>query len=286
MTIKSILVPLSGAHPAETTLKAAITIAASHQAHIDVLHVHPNLRMISAIYTESGSAPNVEELIRRSEEKAAKNTRNARAAFDKFCKLNGLNYSATKPQVEGVTISWHEEVGYENEWVQHYGRVADLIVFAHPVVTGVSASLSLETALTDSGRPVLIIPPVSPTHIGSNIAIAWNDSVEAARAVGEARAFLAAAKKVTILNAAEPDRSQFNIESLRRLLEWHGASADIKQVASEGNIGKALLSAAEECGADLFVMGAYSHNRLRQLIFGGVTRHVLESATLPVFMMH
>jgi len=286
MTIKSILVPLSVAHLAETTLKAAIVVAEPHQAHIEVLHVRPNPRIISAIYTESASVPNVEEMIRNAEEKAAENTRNARAVFDKIYKSKTLKYSATKPRVNGVTISWHEEVGYEDQWIQRYGRVTDLIVVSHPAVAGASASLSLETALAESGRPVLVIPRLLPVKIGSNIAIAWNGSVEAARAVGEARPFLAAARKVTILTAAEPDRGQCDMEPLRRLLGWHGASAKTKKVTSQGNIGKALASAAEECGANLFVMGAYSHSRVRQLIFGGVTRHMLESATLPILMMH
>jgi nucleotide-binding universal stress UspA family protein len=123
-------------------------------------------------------------------------------------------------------------------------------------------------------------------NIGSNIAIAWNGSAEAAHAVGEARSFLADARKVTILTAAEPDRGQCDMEGLRRLLRWHGVAAKTKKVPSQGNIGKALASAAEECGANLFVMGAYSHNRVRELIFGGVTRHMLESATLPILMMH
>lgn len=288
MTIKSILVPLSDPRLAKLSLKAAITVAEPFTAHIEVLHVRPDSRTIAASYMgETMSASLVEEMIATTEQKAADNARKTRAAFDAACAAEKIRYSAKPSRANAVTASWHEEIGYEDQWLRTAGRVADLILLARPTAEiDVGARLSLEAALMDTGRPLLVVPPKVPTKIGTNVAIAWNGSAESARAVSEAKPFLATAKKVTILSANEPGAEEYNPDGLRSLLAWHGISAKVEKVRTRGDVGKALLGAAEKAGANLLVMGAYSHSRVREMILGGVTRHVLSNGNIPVLMAH
>jgi nucleotide-binding universal stress UspA family protein len=288
MTIKSILVPLSEPRLAKLSLKAAITVAEPFTAHIEALHVRPDSRTIAASYMgETMSAAMVEEMIATTERKAAENARKTRAAFDATCAAEKIKIAAKPSRANAVTASWREEIGYEDQWLRTAGRLADLILLARPTAAiDVGARLSLEAALMDTGRPLLVVPPKVPARIGTNIAIAWNASAESARAVSLAMPFLDNAKKVTILTASEPGSEEYDPDSLRSLLAWHGISAKVEKVRTRGDAGKALLAAAEKAGANLLVMGAYSHSRVRELILGGVTRHVLSSADLPVFMAH
>jgi nucleotide-binding universal stress UspA family protein len=157
-------------------------------------------------------------------------------------------------------------------------------VLAHPSLQRVGASLSTEAALMNTGRPVLLVPQHPPSQIGSSIAVAWNGTAESAGAVGETKAFLRGARKVTILTVDEPGTEYSDPEGLRRFLSLHGVSARTHRVRSRA--GEALLHAAEQAGANLLVMAAYSHSRLRQLVFGGVTSHMLQSANIPLLMVH
>jgi nucleotide-binding universal stress UspA family protein len=290
MTIKCILVPLSEPRLVKTSLKAAMAVATRFAAHIDALHVRPDSRMVAASFmgdTMPGSM--IEQIIEDTEKKSAENARKTRQAFDQFCKTAGIKYAEQPGRgTNALTAAWREEVGYEDQWLRTHGRISDLIVLPRPSGNmDVGVRLSLEAALMDTGRPLLMVPETFSTKVGNNIAIAWNGSTEAARAVGEARPLIENARKVTVLTAAEKDMDEdFDPEGLSRFLAWHGAKAAVMKVRPRGDVGKALLSAADKVGADLLVMGAYSHSRVREMILGGVTREVLTSAGIPVLMAH
>ena len=143
----------------------------------------------------------------------------------------------------------------------------------------------LEAALLDTGHPLLVIPPKAPAKIGSKVAIAWNGSVQAARAVTAAMDFIADASAVTILNAKE-EGSDSHVAELADYLACHGVKAKTVSVTAKSDVGKALISAATKAGADLLVMGAYGHSRMRELVLGGVTKYVLQETTLPTLLVH
>jgi nucleotide-binding universal stress UspA family protein len=139
--------------------------------------------------------------------------------------------------------------------------------------------------LFDSGRPVLIAPRQAPATIGTRVAVAWNGSAESAAAVAAALPWLHRAQAVRILCSDDYQRRGPGAEGIRAYLRWHGIEAEVvpfKPTTRE--VGAGLLGAARDFGADLMCQGAYSHSRLRQLILGGVTRHVLENADLPILM--
>ena len=122
--------------------------------------------------------------------------------------------------------------------------------------------------------------------IGERVAIAWNDSAEAARALAFALPFVEAASVVHVLTA-ETWRTQFEAtEDLADYLEWRGIMCERRAIEAEDDVGAALLQAASAAGADLLVMGGYGRSRLRELVLGGVTRHVLTHAQLPVLLAH
>ena len=162
------------------------------------------------------------------------------------------------------------------------------------VVRDAGATLTLNAALFDSGRPVLVTPPgdqggaSKPFSVGGHVAISWNGSAEAARSVGSAMGLISKADKVTVLTVDSDRTSAARAPELADYLEWHGVVPDTRTFSADSgpSIGEALLAECGTLGVDLLVMGAYTHSRVRQLILGGVTRHVLEQATLPLFMAH
>jgi nucleotide-binding universal stress UspA family protein len=133
---------------------------------------------------------------------------------------------------------------------------------------------------------VLLVPAGPAADLGATVAIAWDRSCEAARAVGAALPLLTAASKVVILTAREPG-SEIEPSELAAYLALHGVDARTWAfVPASGSLGGALLEEAGKAGANLLVMGAYGHSRLREMVLGGVTRSILADADMPVFLMH
>jgi len=170
--------------------------------------------------------------------------------------------------------------------VAQQARLADLTVVPHPeAADDVSSSEALHAVLFDSGHPVLIAPPQAPEHIGRRICMAWNGTAESASAVTAVLPWLARAEAVRILAGDEYQRRGPAAPDLAAYLALHDIHAEVATFRPiDREVGAGLLKAAQEFGADLLAMGAYSHSRLRQLLLGGVTRHVLEHAALPVMM--
>ena len=172
--------------------------------------------------------------------------------------------------------------------VAEHGRIADLIVAGRVREDGGTAMDVLEAALMNTGRPVLIAPPVVPASVGRIVTIAWRDTREAAGAVSAASPFIAQAERVIILTVDEDDEADDRSpERLQGALRWHNPNVLINRLVREhGSAAEVLLQAATQAGSDLLVTGGYSHTRLRQAMFGGFTRHVLEHGELPVLMAH
>jgi nucleotide-binding universal stress UspA family protein len=168
-------------------------------------------------------------------------------------------------------------------------RSADAVIVGRPNTKDIDFSDEhvFEAALFHSGRPTLILPDTVAGPIGDDIAIAWKDCREAARAVNDALPLLVNAKRVRLIavRGAE-DESFFGQPAMERmvsLLVAHGAPVVAQAVqAGRDGAGAALLDAAR--GADLLVMGAYGHWRMAEMLFGGMTRQLLHEAPLPLFM--
>ena len=168
------------------------------------------------------------------------------------------------------------------------GRVFDLIVVGRSGdALKVPDTHVMESALFDSGRPVLIAPQVAPKSIGNAVLIAWNGASESARAVAFALPFLHAAGEVLVLEVEGGSVVGPDAQDLRTYLTRHGISSQSKIVVQDGaETGQVILDEAASFGADLIVKGAYTHSRLRQMIFGGATKHLLATSPIAVLMAH
>ena len=173
-------------------------------------------------------------------------------------------------------------------------RMADLVI-ASTVNPAWSLSGYLdvpETLIMNSGRPVLLLPnPPVPEFIGKRVLLAWNDSREAVRAAFDAMPILSGAEKVLIAQIGEANKREGARENsasgICAVLARHGVKSEVLPPnSSAGNIGASLLELAKNNTADLMVMGCYGHSRLRELVLGGASRHVLQHVRVPVLMSH
>lgn len=172
-------------------------------------------------------------------------------------------------------------------------RCADLSVILRPDggMDGVRTSM-FEGALFGSGRPVMVIPPRwTRQRIGANILIAWNGKREAARALADAAPFLQGGAKITIASVdvgkVSRDLAAATGEQVVAHLRRRGLGAELRELDNlDGSEALALFAEARALEADLIVMGGYGRSRMREFVFGGVTREALKSAPLPLFMSH
>ena len=147
--------------------------------------------------------------------------------------------------------------------------------------------VTLEYALFYSGRPVLMAPPSPPKSLGQTVVIHWNASTEVCRAMAMAMPILCKAKRVTVLSVEGNMVPGPTGREAVAYLDAHGIPAAEKSVGNRGQRpGAVLLAEAQAQGADLLIKGAYTQSRLRQMIFGGATKHVLAAAELPIFLVH
>jgi nucleotide-binding universal stress UspA family protein len=281
---KTILACLNDIETATATLGLAFLVGKDHAAHIEALHVIPDASSFRPLIGETVAETIIEEIMTKAENKAKERAGLVRDLFEKACAGQGIAIAAAPSAEERPTAAWRQEVGREVENVAKAGLLADMVVMARPLPDQETAISHINVILMESGRPLLLAPPILPATVGRTVAVLWNGSAEASRAVAAAIPFLQRAAKVAILSARE-DRETTPGE-LARYLGWHGVPASIRTVAAAGDAGKALSDEAKAMGADLIVMGAYTHSRLRQLILGGVTRHMLQAADLPVFLSH
>lgn len=197
----------------------------------------------------------------------------------------------------GLTaIEWRAPAGPPLDAAVAHGRCADLVVVGKPDSAAAEVSFAAQLVaamLLETGRPLLVVPPVGAQSIGSNVLVAWDGGREATRALADALPFLVRARRVTVLSV-DPSASARGADALARErlaanLQRHGVTArfdhhDLGRVDIE--VGEWLLSRAADISSDLLVMGGYGRSRLRERVLGGATRALLSAMTLPVLMAH
>lgn len=164
---------------------------------------------------------------------------------------------------------------------------ADFVVLGTPHQDS-EAHIILDTLLFEANKPVLLAPRAMPRNFGQHIAVAWQaECIEAERAVQSLNGLLLGAKRATILIGDHGGTLSSPPEALLRPFTEAGIPAAICHFSLSGrHIGEALLSEARQAGADLLVMGAYGHSRLREFVFGGATIEILRGFDLPVLVHH
>lgn len=284
--LRKILVPIRADGMGETVLGHAAAVAQRFQAHIVATHCRPRVEDLEPygvqvpFYLRKQFAEQALELARAEEQRL-------REDFDRLARRYHLTV-VERPDGNGPSVAWTEESGKQIDVIRRQGRLADLIVVAKPDRDRNLGANTLKSALFHTGRPVLMCPPTEtpPETLGDHLAIAWNGSIEAARAVALTMDLIEKASQVTVLTAGRGEIHGATAEDLIAYLAIRGVTARLDRFAPTGRLGLALLERAAAAGADMVVMGAYSDSHERESIFGGNTQVVVDSATSPVILVH
>ncbi len=285
MTIKHIFVPTTGVKSSGTALATSVLLARLFGAHAEILFIKEDLLTVLPLAADglAASFANMAADLRREQDAQEKLTRQT---FDDLLALHRIDYRENSLPMDQASASWIVADGSAREEIIRRGAAHDLIVVGRPADDVNSAPL-VEAALFGTGRPVLVSPPEGPETLGENVLIGWNRSPLSARAMQSAMSFLERAQKVTIVTVTTGAKPGPSPHDMADHLAWHSIEASVKEIAPDyRSVGEVLLAEAEDAGSDLVVMGGYSHGRLRELLMGGVTRHVLAHAEVPVLMAH
>jgi nucleotide-binding universal stress UspA family protein len=281
IAMKTILVPVERNSQIEATLTTACILGRMFDSYIEGFSLAPELNTLVAAEGIGSMVVYPTDLAEQDENAAAE----SRKLFETAMAAHGI---APVVGAAGCGSWWNPRTLAGDGFLGSQGRVFDITVVGRPGPTGNSPHMStLEAALFDSGRPVLIAPPAAPDNLGRVITIAWNGSTETARAIAFAKPLIKRAERVIVLfieGAGVPGPSAADV-ALN--LERNGIASDIVTVKrGSRSTGAAILEEAATAGSDLLVKGAYTQSRLRQMIFGGATSHIIAETTLPVLMAH
>ncbi|MDH3596167.1 MAG: universal stress protein [Rhodospirillales bacterium] len=289
MTLGTILAVIDGEAGSEAVVKAALALGRDFEAAVELLHVEGEVKDAMPLFGEGASGAMVEQVIENIRAAEKKRAAEARRLYDTHCVAAGLPLiEADATPVPGrFDVRFDHVIGRESDEVTRRGRLSDLVVVAKPPPEPTDGNPpALEVAMFETGRPVLMVPPDLPDPFASKIAIAWDGSREAARALGAALPMLRKAVKVEIMTAQYGSVAAKPSE-VARYLGQHGIEARTWAFTpGRDPIGKELMIQCAEAGADMLVMGAYGHSRFREMVLGGATRGVIAGATLPVLLAH
>ena len=279
------LLAVIGDGSAGPVLEAALKVARRFNSHIVGLH---SLTTEYAVVFGGEMGFSISSEVDRTLEREGHDRRDqARRLFREFMTKEDVPLGPVPPGHNGPSASWREEDGRQNAVVGMIGRVYDLILVEQPEKLASIAEATLEDALFESGRPVMMVPKVSPAAMGDVVAVAWNGSTETALTVALGMPFLEHAKEVVVVavgaqHMPEPGPAG---DELARTLERHGLKVSLRTAyGRQKPQGESFLQEAMAAGADLMLKGAYTQSRIRQMIFGGATRHIIMEAKIPVVM--
>jgi nucleotide-binding universal stress UspA family protein len=283
VSYRKLLLPLSDTKCGLAALTLGLDLARLWQAHLAAVVVQIDARSVAPLAGEGLSGAMIEDMMEATERES---TTRAGTLAQVFAAALAAHGSGLDDAAQGSSAAMEIVTGRDNEAVPAMAMLADLTILPHPSDDEeVNASECLHAVLFESGRPVLIAPPVAPASIGRRCCVAWNGTVESSAALNAMLPWLQRAEAVRVLHAGEYQRNGPVAAAVLPYLAMHGVQADVAEFKSlNRDVGAGLLAAAAAFDADLLGMGAYSHSRLRQLILGGVTRHVLRRAALPVLM--
>ena len=278
--MKTILVPIEPHESIQSVLETALLAAGKFDGRIEGFALRPAIGELVTMdpvnsLTVVSLRDNDLEIIKE-----------ARAIFEAFMRDKQV------PRLDGagpsVSSAWFDSAPGGEDFVGSYGRLFDLIVLGRPAKGRQGPRMTtLESALFESGRPVLLAPPTPPRRIGDTILVAWNCSTEQARATALAMPLLRKAGRVIICTVEGFTVPGPTGEQMARNLLMNDVRAEATTIApGQRRAGEVILGQADALGCDLIVKGAYTQSRLRQMIFGGTTQHILTHATVPVLLAH
>ncbi|MBZ9710266.1 universal stress protein [Mesorhizobium sp. B2-1-8] len=275
MRFKTIVAILQNEQDGERVLDCAIPLASRFESHLIGIHAEA----LPVPYTSATGFPDT-EFLQVSADMNRERAEKLQAFFLRRIEDSGLSFE------------WRSLESFSGDSALtgiSSVRAADLIIAAQRE-TGGDPSADVDTLVYDAGRPVLVVPHAGPlVTTFKHVLLAWNGSKEAARAAFDALPFIIEAEKTDILVIDPPDTLDESPEAagaeIASALSRHGATVSVSVQKSGGtSVDDMIQNRIAETGADLLVLGAYSHSWLRQLLFGGVTRTVLRTAQVAAFL--
>ena len=276
----AILLPFNNTQPTATVLDAARQMVGS-QGYVEGAFCRQVLPIIAG---EGITLPG--DYLAEFEEEGRQQAEAARLKYLELLEARDIPFGGL--DVSGFRAGWTEMVGSGPEGVGEYARLFDLVILGRSVEdSAVDWKTTAEAVMFDSGRPLLIVSDEIPATIGRKILLAWNGSTETARTLTGAMSILTDIDEVLVVTVEGAMVSGPAGEDVCRHLNASGISSTARTIdRGTSSVGQALLEAADQFSADLIIKGAFTHSRLRQLIFGGPTSELLSASTLPILLSH
>jgi len=274
MSISTILAILNVVETAHSVLETSGLLARRLEgARIDVLHIRAAV--------DPGFMP-TEEVMSESREREFQAKENQRSSD-----LEDIWSAWQRETEQNTTAVWRVIAGETKSTIAAEGSKVDLVVIGHAAHSHDASADAIQAALFSAKAPVVLVPETVPHVVGRHIAVAWKPNEAADRAIQAALPILFAAERVTVLIATEDGIGDATPQALTASLALRPRELEIHRFnPAHGGVGYALMREASLVGADLLVMGAYSHNRLVESLLGGATRDVLAETALPTLMHH
>jgi hypothetical protein len=284
--MRIILIPVADRPECANALRTAFEIGKKLDANLFGCHIRAHRESNVALPAGLGSLADATAWESAAKGKTTKKSSAAASAL--FSEVaNRHDYPIIKRPKATSGAVWIEKVGSPSKVLSNLGPVSDLVIVSRPATKdGKLARLFLDAALLNTSRPVLVLPQSRTSAIGKRISIAWNQSAEAAQSVSAAMPMLRHAEQVNIITCGPESGVGPKSAQLANYLRFWGVKAERVKAPKAKNDAKALMAAYQETNSDLMVMGAYSHSRLRETMFGGVTEYMLNRANIPVLMLH
>ncbi len=280
MAFKDIVVHVDATESAKKRVSYAVAFAAAHEAHLTAIGFAAT--SLLPYYGEPGIVPPMPATYF---ERIETETLKALTDFEKRAERAGISHETRL--LKGLPSDFQHQFAIA---VRH----ADLAILGQPEEGdswGAYGEL-ITQVLYATGRPALIVPYIGAKEaVPQTVFAAWDGSAEAARAFHDAMPILTMAEKVVVFVGEPAERPDVHGDEpgadMARHLARHGVTAEVRRAHGEDiDVGDMLLSRVADEGADMIVMGAFHHSRLRESLLGGVTRTIIEHMTVPAFMAH
>lgn len=275
--MRNILLPFEYIETIPHLVDCAVSLAKKYNSSVSGVAIH---QRIDSFIAQEGSI--VFDSLHHDE-----NKEEAIKYKEKFIDhINTLKKSDS--DLSDLKYKWLSEELENQKYLGDLSRVYNVVIISRPYQELQSASLSsIQTILFDGGRPVMLIPMNKQIDIGREVVISWNCTTESSRAVFAALPILKKASNVTILTVEKVITDGPSGEQVSELLASHGIDAKPVTISGdEKKIGDAILDFSKSIDADLIVKGAYTQSRLREIIFGGATRHLMLHSEIPIYLVN
>ena len=281
--IKSILLPFNNVLPTAVAINAARTLGRHFQSYIEGAFCRQLLPVIAG---EGITLPG--DYLAEFEEEGRRQSEEARDVFFQLIGEADIPEADLEEATVGLRAGWTEMVGTGTGGVAEYARLFDLSIIARPDdEVAVEWKSTIEALLFESGRPILLVGDEVPSVVGDRVVVAWNGSVEAARSVAMSEALLLNSSEVVVVTVAGatvpgPSAKQLVAQMCARNIPARAETIE----RGEATVGGAFLDYVEDFDADLLIKSAFTQSRFRQWVFGGATKEIIATASIPVFMCH